>query len=63
MQVAKIEHVELLQGALGRLVGYGTIAVRGSGGTPEPFTTVKDPMAFRKAIQGQIAVAPPVRVA
>jgi uncharacterized membrane protein YdbT with pleckstrin-like domain len=63
LQVAKIEHVEVEQGALGRMFGYGTITVRGTGGTLEPFKGVWNPMAFRRAVQGQLGVAPAVRIA
>ena len=30
-------------------MNYGTIIVRGSGGTPAPIPNISDPMAFRKA--------------
>ncbi len=63
MQLRNVEHIGVDQGALGRLVGYGTVTVRGTGGTPEPFKSVWNPMAFRAAVQGQLGVAPAVRLA
>jgi uncharacterized membrane protein YdbT with pleckstrin-like domain len=63
MQLAKIEHIGVDQGALGRFFGYGTIAVRGTGGSLEPFKGVWNPLAFRQAVQGQIGVAPTMQIA
>jgi uncharacterized membrane protein YdbT with pleckstrin-like domain len=53
MNLAKIENIQVEQGILGRLLGYGTITVVGTGGTREPFGWIVDPMAFRKAVQAQ----------
>ncbi len=63
MQTSKIEHVGIEQGALGRMLGYGTITVRGTGGTPEPVRGIWNPMAFRQAVQGQLGIAAAVRIA
>ena len=51
MNLAKIESVNVSQGVLGRMLGYGTIVIIGTGGTKEPFATVADPLAFRKKFQ------------
>jgi uncharacterized membrane protein YdbT with pleckstrin-like domain len=50
----KIESVGVNQGLLGRALGYGTIVVRGTGGTAEPFTTVRHALEFRRQVQEQI---------
>jgi uncharacterized membrane protein YdbT with pleckstrin-like domain len=50
----KIESVGVDQGLLGRVLGYGTIVVRGTGGTAEPFTTVRHALEFRRQVQEQI---------
>ncbi len=50
----KIESIGVTQGLLGRVLGYGTIVVRGTGGTAEPFTTVRHALEFRRQVQEQI---------
>jgi len=51
MNLSKIESVNVSQSILGRLLGYGTIVVVGTGGTREPFAAITDPLAFRKKFQ------------
>lgn len=51
MNLSKIESVNVNQGILGRMLGYGTIVVIGTGGTKEPFATINDPLTFRKKFQ------------
>jgi len=53
--LAKIEGIVVEQGLGGRLFGYGTIIVTGTGGTHERFDMIADPMQFRKHVQEQIA--------
>lgn len=51
MNHSKIESVNVEQGVLGRLLGYGTIRVVGSGGTKEAFSKIQNPLVFRKKFQ------------
>ena len=51
MFISKIESVAVFQSMLGRLFNYGTVEIRGTGGSSESFTTIADPLAFRDAIQ------------
>lgn len=51
MNLSKIESVNVDQSILGRILGYGTIVIIGTGGTKEPFRAIKDPMTFRKRFQ------------
>jgi uncharacterized membrane protein YdbT with pleckstrin-like domain len=51
----KVEGIQVVQSALGRILGYGTIVVVGSGGTREPFSMIDNPMKFRKKVQEQIS--------
>lgn len=51
MNLQKIESVNVLQGVLGRMLGYGTIVIVGTGGTREPFSYIKNPLKFRKQFQ------------
>jgi uncharacterized membrane protein YdbT with pleckstrin-like domain len=41
--LAKVESVGVEQTLLGRMMGYGSITVRGTGGTNEPFSHVANP--------------------
>jgi uncharacterized membrane protein YdbT with pleckstrin-like domain len=53
--LTKVEGIGVDQGILGRIVGYGTIVVTGTGGTKEPFHKIDTPLEFRKRVQEQIA--------
>jgi len=47
----KVEGIAVNQGPGGKLFGYGSIVVTGSGGTRESFSDIQDPLALRRAIQ------------
>jgi uncharacterized membrane protein YdbT with pleckstrin-like domain len=49
-----VESIEIKETGLGRMLGYGTIVVIGTGGTPEPFYRVAHPLEFRSKVQQQI---------
>jgi uncharacterized membrane protein YdbT with pleckstrin-like domain len=51
---SKVESIGVEEGLIGRMLGYGTVVVRGTGGTPEPFRTVAHPLEFRRQVQQQI---------
>jgi uncharacterized membrane protein YdbT with pleckstrin-like domain len=50
MNRSKVESVDVDQSLLGRLFGYGTIIVRGTGGSLEPMRNIKNPIEFRSHI-------------
>jgi uncharacterized membrane protein YdbT with pleckstrin-like domain len=50
MNRSKVETVGVDQSILGRLLGYGTVVVRGTGGSFEPVRFIGDPLAFRSHI-------------
>jgi uncharacterized membrane protein YdbT with pleckstrin-like domain len=54
MLLDKVESIEVSEPAFGRMLGYGTIVVIGTGGTPEPFHQVAHPLEFRSQAQQQI---------
>ncbi|MCI0352808.1 MAG: PH domain-containing protein [Acidobacteriales bacterium] len=54
LMLAKVESVSINQGLTGRMLGYGSIVVRGSGGTAEPFSKIANPLEFRRQVQQQI---------
>jgi uncharacterized membrane protein YdbT with pleckstrin-like domain len=51
MNLAKIESVSVEQTVMGRLFGFGTIIVTGTGSTMDPIRFIADAIAFRQAIQ------------
>ena len=53
--LSRIESVAVAETAVGRLLGYGTVIVRGTGGTPEIFEKIYHPLEFREQVQRQIA--------
>jgi len=54
MFLNKIERVGVDQSIGGRLLGYGTIVIRGTGGSLKPSHRVSAPLQFRKKIQEKI---------
>jgi len=50
MNLGKVESVTVDQTMLGRIFGYGTIIVRGTGSTLEPIRDITDPLTFRSHI-------------
>ena len=51
MPHAKVESISVNQSILGRIFGYGDLIIIGTGGSREPFTTVADPLVFRRKFQ------------
>jgi hypothetical protein len=54
MLLNKVESIEVSETTAGRMLGYGTIVVIGTGGTPQPFHKVAHPLEFRSQVQQQI---------
>lgn len=52
--LSKIESVGVEQTLWGRMMGFGSISVRGTGGTNEPFSHVANPLEFRRQVQNQL---------
>jgi uncharacterized membrane protein YdbT with pleckstrin-like domain len=50
MNRSKVESVDVDQSILGRVCGFGTIIVRGTGGSLEPIRMISDPLTFRSHI-------------
>jgi uncharacterized membrane protein YdbT with pleckstrin-like domain len=48
MNIPKIESINVEQSIFGRMLGYGTVVVIGTGGSREHFEAVVDPLAFRR---------------
>ena len=50
MNMDKVESVNVDQSILGRIFGYGTVDIRGTGGGLEPLRNIRDPLAFRNHV-------------
>lgn len=51
LELNRVEGIDVDQSAFGRLFDYGTIGVRGIGGTEESFPAIAAPLEFRKHVQ------------
>jgi uncharacterized membrane protein YdbT with pleckstrin-like domain len=50
MNMPKVESVDVRQSILGRLLDYGTVIVRGTGGSPNPLAYVSAPLPLRRSV-------------
>jgi hypothetical protein len=50
LRLSKVESAQVRQGIFGRMLGYGSVSVIGTGGTRETFGFVADPLGFRRAV-------------
>jgi|SRR5579859_6204056 len=55
--LSKVESIGVNQSALGGMLGYGTVIVRGTGGTLESFSRIAHPAELCRQIQSQLASA------
>jgi uncharacterized membrane protein YdbT with pleckstrin-like domain len=53
--LSRIESIAVEEPAMGRVLGYGTVVIRGTGGTPEVFEKISHPLEFREHVQSQIS--------
>lgn len=58
LNLQRVESVSVEQSIPGRLLGYGTITIIGTGGTREPFHRITHPLEFRKAVEEQLSHLP-----
>ena len=47
----QVEGIGVDQGIIGRILGFGTIVVSGTGTTREPFIRIRKPLEFRRQVQ------------
>jgi uncharacterized membrane protein YdbT with pleckstrin-like domain len=52
--LTKVEAISVDQAIAGRVFGYGTIVITGTGGTEESFPRIAAPLEFRRQIQSQV---------
>lgn len=58
MFISKVESIAVDQGFLGRVMDYGTVTIRGTGGFAEPFEAIAQPILFRNWVQRLQSGAP-----
>lgn len=51
LNLGKVESASIKQGILGRILGYGILIVRGSGGTSGTYRYLARPLEFRRVLQ------------
>ena len=51
----KVEGIHVEQGIMGKIVNSGSIIVKGTGGTNNPFQNIDKPFEFRTAVNEQIS--------
>ncbi len=56
-QISRIDSITVYQTIAGRILGYGTIDIRGSGTSFTPVTKIAGPLNFRKAVQQAMDVS------
>jgi uncharacterized membrane protein YdbT with pleckstrin-like domain len=52
--LSRVESIGVEESVMGRMLGYGTVIVHGTGGTPEIFNRIAHPLEFRTQVQQQI---------
>jgi uncharacterized membrane protein YdbT with pleckstrin-like domain len=57
VMLSKIESISVSEPLLGRLLNFGTIVVRGSGGTVQPFPFIARAMELRREINNRMPTA------
>ncbi len=55
--LSRIESIGVVESLWGRMLGYGTVILRGVGGTPDEFDQIARPLEFRSHVQQQIESA------
>jgi uncharacterized membrane protein YdbT with pleckstrin-like domain len=59
LMLSRVESIGVEESTAGRVLGYGSVIVRGTGGTPEAFLLIAHPQEFRRAVQEQIGTQGP----
>lgn len=63
LMLSRVESIGVEESVPGRILGYGSVIVRGTGGTPEAFFLIAHPQEFRRAVQEQTGKATPTGIA
>lgn len=54
LMLNKVESIGVVETFMGRIFGYGSVVIHGTGGTPESFVMIAHPQQFRQSVQEQI---------
>jgi len=54
IMLSRVESIGVEETFWGRMLGFGSVVVRGTGGTPESFLMIAHPQEFRRSVQEQI---------
>lgn len=54
IMLPNVESIGIDEPFWGRIFGYGSVVIHGTGGTPDPFRKIAHPAEFRKHVQEQI---------
>jgi uncharacterized membrane protein YdbT with pleckstrin-like domain len=54
LMLSRVESIGVHETFFGRMLGYGSVVVHGTGGTPESFVMIAHPQEFRRSVQQQI---------
>jgi uncharacterized membrane protein YdbT with pleckstrin-like domain len=58
VRIPSVEAIEISQGWVGRMLGFGSIIVRGEGGWQRPFHRIAAPVHFGDCVEGLRRGAP-----
>ncbi len=58
LMLNKVESIGVTETFMGRIFGYGSVVIHGTGGTPESFVMIAHPQQFRQSVQEQIGSPP-----
>lgn len=56
LMLSRVESIGVEETFFGRMLGFGSVVVRGTGGTPESFVMIAHPQEFRRSVQQQIGL-------
>jgi uncharacterized membrane protein YdbT with pleckstrin-like domain len=59
LMLTRVESIGVEETFWGRMLEYGSVVVRGTGGTPESFVMIAHPQEFRRSVQEQIVAPSP----
>jgi uncharacterized membrane protein YdbT with pleckstrin-like domain len=59
LMLNKVESIGVTETFMGRMFGYGSVVIHGTGGTPESFVMIAHPQEFRHSVQEQIGAPAP----
>ncbi|HEY60871.1 MAG TPA: PH domain-containing protein [Anaerolineae bacterium] len=59
IRLNQLESISISQRIDGRILGFGTVTVVGTGGTREKFKSISDPFELQKQVNNQVSVVHP----